>query len=209
MENIKVMLRLDARINSETNFRRRMIPANQDLDTVIQDLCMQGSIWELGARNNPLYLERRDLRPIPRGWHEFIIHNILPTTNQSEVTVKRAVLIHYNIHSQEVRVEKLIMDAMTEIIKNLHSTKPPLAFPNVIARLCEVDGYDTKLLPQQNFGEEEDQEQPAYDAAQMPQGYGGGNCKKIWPTSRKLRWNSTKASWPSKLPMDYAFKTWR
>ncbi|MED6174396.1 hypothetical protein PIB30_068638, partial [Stylosanthes scabra] len=140
MESIKAVLRLDAQLDSDTNFRRRMIPANQDLNNVIQDLCVRGSTWELGARNNPLYLKPRDLRPLARGWNEFIIHNILPTTNQSKYTVKRAVLIHCIIHGQDVRVEKLIADAMADIVKNLHSTKPSMAFPNVIARLCEAAG---------------------------------------------------------------------
>ncbi|MED6149953.1 hypothetical protein PIB30_067547 [Stylosanthes scabra] len=140
MENIKAVLRLDEQLESDTNFRRRMIPANQHLENVIKDLCVRGSTWELGARNNPLYLKRRDLRPLARGWHEFIIHNILPTSNQSEITARRAVLIHCIIHGQDVRVEKLIAEAMTEIVKNLHTTRHPLAFPNVIACLCEAVG---------------------------------------------------------------------
>ncbi|MED6201319.1 hypothetical protein PIB30_093733 [Stylosanthes scabra] len=86
MESIKVVLRLDEQLDSDTSFRRRMIPANQELENVIQDLCVQGSTWVLGARNNPLYLRRRDLRPLAR---------------------------------------------------DLHTTRHPLAFPNVIGRLCE------------------------------------------------------------------------
>ncbi|MED6201595.1 hypothetical protein PIB30_096582, partial [Stylosanthes scabra] len=137
MESIKAVLRLDEQLDSDTSFRRRMILANQELENVIQDLCVQGSTWVLGARNNPLYLRRRDLRPLARGWHEFIIHNILPTSNQSEVTMKRAVLIHCIIHGQIVRVERIIAEAMSKIVKDLHTTRHPLAFPNVIARLCE------------------------------------------------------------------------
>ncbi|MED6211024.1 hypothetical protein PIB30_069688 [Stylosanthes scabra] len=140
MESIKAVLRLDEQLESDTNFRRRMIPANQELENVIQDLCVRGSTWELGARNNPLYLKRRDLCPLARGWHGFIIHNILPTSNQSEVTVKRAVLIHCIIHGQDVRVKKLIAEAITEIVKDLHTTRHPLAFPNVIAHQCEAAG---------------------------------------------------------------------
>ncbi|MED6113646.1 hypothetical protein PIB30_072812, partial [Stylosanthes scabra] len=94
-------------------------------------------VWSLGARNNPLYLKRIDLNPVARGWHEFIIHNIMPTTKQSEVTLNRAVLIHCIMSSQEVRVEKIIVDAMMSIISKLHTSKPPLAFPNIIACLCE------------------------------------------------------------------------
>ncbi|MED6201289.1 hypothetical protein PIB30_093435 [Stylosanthes scabra] len=139
-ESIKAVLRLDEQLESDTNFRRWMIPANQELENVIQDLCVRGSTWESGAKNNPLVLKCRGLHPLARGWHEFIIHNILPTSNQSEVTVKRAVLIHCIIHGQDVRVEKLIAEAMTEIVKDLHTTRHPLAFPNVIARLCEAAG---------------------------------------------------------------------
>ncbi|MED6176350.1 hypothetical protein PIB30_087364 [Stylosanthes scabra] len=134
------VLRLDEQLESDTNFRRRMNPANQNLENVIQDLCVRGSTWELGARNNPLYLKHRDLRPLARGWHKFIIHNILPMSNQSEITVKRAALIHCIIHGQNVRVEKLIAESMTEIVKNLHTIRHSLAFPNVIARLCEAVG---------------------------------------------------------------------
>ncbi|MED6164908.1 hypothetical protein PIB30_094615 [Stylosanthes scabra] len=113
-----------------------MVEGNQDLDAVTRDICVEGA-WSLGARKNPLYLKRSDLNPVARGWHEFIIHNIMPTTNQSEVTLNRAVLIHCIMSSQEVRVEKIIVDAMMNIINKLHTSKPPLAFPNIIARLCE------------------------------------------------------------------------
>ncbi|MED6188162.1 hypothetical protein PIB30_083382 [Stylosanthes scabra] len=42
MESIKFVLRLDEQLESDTNFRRRMIPANQELENVIQDLCVRG-----------------------------------------------------------------------------------------------------------------------------------------------------------------------
>ncbi|MED6200669.1 hypothetical protein PIB30_087500 [Stylosanthes scabra] len=142
-----------------------MIEGNQELDAVIRDLCVEGSVWSLGTRNNPLYLKRSDLNPIARGWHEFIIHNIMPTTNQSEVTLNRAVLIHCIMSSQEVRVEKIIVDAMINIITKLHATKLPLSFPNIIARLCEeMEPYFQ-------------QEQPA-NAPNMPQGYGWGQLQE-------------------------------
>ncbi|MED6213770.1 hypothetical protein PIB30_096597 [Stylosanthes scabra] len=49
----------------------------------------------------------------------------------------RAVLIHCIMSSQEVRVKKVIVDAMMNIINKLHATKSLFAFPNIIARLCE------------------------------------------------------------------------
>ncbi|MED6139649.1 hypothetical protein PIB30_085798 [Stylosanthes scabra] len=137
MDRIKTIMKFEGPLNSETSYRARMAEGNQDLDAVARDICIEGAVWSLGARNNPLYLKRSDLNPVARGWHEFIIHNIMPTTNQSEVTLNRVVLIHCIMSSQEVRVEKIIVDAMMNIINKLHTSKPPLAFPNIIACLCE------------------------------------------------------------------------
>ncbi|MED6202693.1 hypothetical protein PIB30_108107, partial [Stylosanthes scabra] len=169
MDRIKTVMKFEGPLNTKMSYRTRMIEGNQELDT------------------------RSDLNPIVRGWHKFIIHNIMPTTNQSEVTLNRAVLIHCIMSSQEVRVEKIIVDAMINIITKLHATKPPLAFPNIIARLCEemevpylasrpVEAVpkarpittavmeNLRYLPVQPYFQ---QEQPA-NAANMPQGYGWG-----------------------------------
>ncbi|MED6214822.1 hypothetical protein PIB30_107120 [Stylosanthes scabra] len=137
IDRIKTIMKFEGPLNSETSYRAWMVEGNQDLDAVTRDICVEGAVWSLGARNNPLYLNRSDLNPVARGWHEFIIHNIMPTTNQSEVTLNRAMLIHCIMSSQEVRVEKIIVDAMMNIISKLHTSNPPLAFPNIIARLCE------------------------------------------------------------------------
>ncbi|MED6214499.1 hypothetical protein PIB30_103604 [Stylosanthes scabra] len=69
-----------------------------------------------------------------------------PTSNQSEVTVERAVLIHCIITSQEVELEEIIEDTMANIISKLHLSKPPLAFPNIIACLLEDSGVDYHAL---------------------------------------------------------------
>ncbi|MED6202250.1 hypothetical protein PIB30_103446 [Stylosanthes scabra] len=39
-------------------------------------------------------LRRPELTNLARGWQEFVIHNLLPTDNKSEITVARAMLIH-------------------------------------------------------------------------------------------------------------------
>ncbi|MED6176986.1 hypothetical protein PIB30_093461, partial [Stylosanthes scabra] len=121
----------------------------------------------------------------------------MPTTNQSEVTINRAVLIHCIMSSQEVRVEKIIVDAVINIITKLHATKPPLGFPNIIARLCEemevpylalgpVEAVpkarpittlvmeNLRYPPVQPYFQ---QEQLA-NAANMPQGYGWGQLQE-------------------------------
>ncbi|MED6213066.1 hypothetical protein PIB30_089697 [Stylosanthes scabra] len=101
MDRINTIMKFEGPLNSETSYRARMAEGNQDLDAVTRDICIEGVVWSLGARNNPLYLKRSDLNPVARGWHEFIIHNIMPTTNQSKVTLNKAVLIHCIMSSQE------------------------------------------------------------------------------------------------------------
>ncbi|MED6190481.1 hypothetical protein PIB30_106342 [Stylosanthes scabra] len=120
MYRIKTIMKFEGPLNSETSYRARTVEGNQDLDAVTRNICVEGAVWSLRARNNPLYLKRSNLNPVAR-----------------EVTLNRAVLIHCIMSSQEVRVEKIIVDAMMNIINKLHTSKPPLAFPNIIVRLCE------------------------------------------------------------------------
>ncbi|MED6125996.1 hypothetical protein PIB30_074063 [Stylosanthes scabra] len=107
------------------------------------------------------------------------------------------------MQGQEVRVEKLIVDSMMKVINKLHFPKTPLALPNIIARLCDemevpyvasrpievvpkVKVITTTVMegiknpPQPQFHHE----QPAYDAANMPQGMSldcqSGNMYTHW-----------------------------
>ncbi|MED6212690.1 hypothetical protein PIB30_085987 [Stylosanthes scabra] len=45
-----------------------------------------------------------------KGWYEFICRSILPTTNCSELTVERAVLIHSIIIGENINVEEIIAE---------------------------------------------------------------------------------------------------
>ncbi|MED6163395.1 hypothetical protein PIB30_079563 [Stylosanthes scabra] len=101
-ERIRDVLELRGPLDSETSFNVRKLRSNRDTDAILRDICIEGAVWETGAHMNPLKLRRQDLTPLARGWHDFVIHNIKPTSNQSEVTVERAVLIHCIITSQEV-----------------------------------------------------------------------------------------------------------
>ncbi|MED6201475.1 hypothetical protein PIB30_095443, partial [Stylosanthes scabra] len=135
------------------------------------------------------------------------------------VTVKRAVLIHCIIHGKDVRVENLIAEAITEIVKNLHTTRHPLAFPNVIARLCEATGISyrapnsneavPKIRPitaavmenirypphqppppqPQQYFREDENQEQPAHDAQMPQGYGWG---QLQADMANLRTNQTE-----------------
>ncbi|MED6139802.1 hypothetical protein PIB30_087395 [Stylosanthes scabra] len=136
---------------------------------------------------------REELTPLARGWHEFIIHSIIPTGNKSEITIARDILIHAIIRGEDVRVEELIANNIAVIAQGMQG-KGKLAFRSTIFKLCkdaevpmhefkrselilQVKLITTRLMETTRFGrnvqvqqhnEEEEEDQP------MPQ-FEGGN----------------------------------
>ncbi|MED6106944.1 hypothetical protein PIB30_009553 [Stylosanthes scabra] len=84
--------------------------ANKDyrLEEVLEDLCIEGAEWVRHKDGRPQYLRRNDLEPMAKGWYDFVCRSILPTTNHSELTVERAVLIHSIIIGENINVEEII-----------------------------------------------------------------------------------------------------
>ncbi|MED6117411.1 hypothetical protein PIB30_109772, partial [Stylosanthes scabra] len=68
-------------------------------------------------------------------WYEFVCRSILPTTNRSELTIERAMLIHSIIIDENINVEEIIAD---QIYKFVYKTdiSSSLPFPSIIAALC-------------------------------------------------------------------------
>ncbi|MED6164751.1 hypothetical protein PIB30_093196 [Stylosanthes scabra] len=89
-----------------------------------------------GRDPKPIQVRRQELLPLARGWQEFIIHNIFPTCNKSEVTTARAVLIHSIIKGDDRSVENLIADSIILITQGL-GRKGKLGFPSTIYKLCK------------------------------------------------------------------------
>ncbi|MED6189960.1 hypothetical protein PIB30_101103 [Stylosanthes scabra] len=78
---------------------------------------------------------------------------------------------------------------MTSIISKLHLSKPPLAFPNVIARLLEESGVDYNALDsddkyqsQHHFEEEQPAGEATFEVAYGPQNYGWGQLHEDMTT---------------------------
>ncbi|MED6189555.1 hypothetical protein PIB30_097094 [Stylosanthes scabra] len=67
--------------------------------------------------------------------YEFVCRSILPTTNRSELTVERAMLIHSIIIDENINVEEIIAE---QIYKFVYKTdiSSSLPFPSIIASLC-------------------------------------------------------------------------
>ncbi|MED6123693.1 hypothetical protein PIB30_051610 [Stylosanthes scabra] len=90
--------------------------------------------WVLHKDGRPHYLRRNDLEPMAKGWYDFVCRSILPTTNRSELTVERAVLIRSIIIGENINVEEIIADQFYKFIykTDLSSSLP---FPSIIAAL--------------------------------------------------------------------------
>ncbi|MED6199758.1 hypothetical protein PIB30_078927, partial [Stylosanthes scabra] len=128
--------------------------ANKDykLDHVLEDLCVIGADWVPHEDGRPHYLRRANLEPMRKGWYEFICRSILLTTNRSELTVERAVLIYSISIGENINVEEIIAD---QIYKFVYKTdvSSSLPFLSIIAALC-VDSKipaipDDTLIPQE------------------------------------------------------------
>ncbi|MED6193398.1 hypothetical protein PIB30_018927 [Stylosanthes scabra] len=108
--------------------------------------------WVRHKDGRPHYLRRADLEPMTKGWYDFICRSILPTTNRSELTVERDVLIHSIIIGENINVEEIVAD---QIYKFVYKTdlSSSLPFPSIIAALCadaKVPAIkDDTLIPQE------------------------------------------------------------
>ncbi|MED6140696.1 hypothetical protein PIB30_095871, partial [Stylosanthes scabra] len=154
-ENIRGVLRFKEQTPGvETDYTARL-NTDQRLDEVLQDLCIPGATWKLsfGQPAQQIQLRRAELTPFARGWHEFIIHSIIPTGNKSEITIARAILIHAIIKGEVVRAEELIADNIAVIAQGMQG-KGKLAFPSTIFKLCKDadvlmrEFQRTELIPQ-------------------------------------------------------------
>ncbi|MED6199868.1 hypothetical protein PIB30_079868 [Stylosanthes scabra] len=138
----------------ETDYAIRQ-RTDQRLDEVLPDLCIPGATWKIGSDQpaQPIQLRRAKLTPLARGWHEFIIHSIIPTSKRSKITIARAILIHLIIKGKDVRAEELIADNIAVIAQGMQG-KGKLAFPRTIYKLCkdaQVPFHEfrrTELIPQ-------------------------------------------------------------
>ncbi|MED6214360.1 hypothetical protein PIB30_102292, partial [Stylosanthes scabra] len=134
--NIKRVLKLksDPYPNAPSYHERK---ANKDyrLDHILEDMCEEDAQWVCHRDGRPHYLRRSDFEPMSKGWYEFVCRSILPTTNRSELTVERAMLIHSIIIDENINVEEIIAE---QIYKFVYKTdiSSRLPFPSIIAALC-------------------------------------------------------------------------
>ncbi|QHO12009.1 uncharacterized protein DS421_15g503140 [Arachis hypogaea] len=97
---------------------------------------------------------RRDLSPQARGWLEFVRRSLIPTSNTSEVTKERAILIYSIIKGENINVGEIIANNINKVLKST-SDNTRLAFLSIIQRLCDEAGVekiiDEVLVKQDKF----------------------------------------------------------
>ncbi|MED6140224.1 hypothetical protein PIB30_091135 [Stylosanthes scabra] len=110
--------------------------ANKDyrLEEGQECLCLEGREWVLHKDGRPHYLRRNDLEPMAKDWYDFVCRSILPTTNRSELTVERVVLIHSIFIEENINVEEIIADQFYKFIYKTDLSSS-LLFPSIIAAL--------------------------------------------------------------------------
>ncbi|MED6140557.1 hypothetical protein PIB30_094329 [Stylosanthes scabra] len=141
--NIKRVLRLRKDpLPNVASYEERKANKDYRLEEVLECLCLEGREWVRHKDGRPHFFRRNDLEPMAKGWYDFVCRSIMPTTNRSELTVKRAVLIHSIIIGENINVEEIIAEQFYKFIykTDLSSSLP---FPSIIAALC----LDAKVVP--------------------------------------------------------------
>ncbi|MED6226369.1 hypothetical protein PIB30_103025 [Stylosanthes scabra] len=140
-ENLRNVMRFRANVkDAATDFETRK-EHDQQLDQVLADLCIPRATWKLstGQLRVPIQLRRQELNPVARGWHEFSIHSLIPSSTRSEIPVIRAILIHCIMRGEDVRAEDIIADKIVRMAQGIKE-KGKLGFPSTIFKLCKKAG---------------------------------------------------------------------
>ncbi|RYR61927.1 hypothetical protein Ahy_A04g019188 [Arachis hypogaea] len=102
---------------------------------VLSDLCKVGMDWVLDSQGQPLKLRRGDLIPQAKGWHDIVRRSLIPTSNNSEVTINRAIMIHCIMKGGEINVGEIIAKNIIDTSENVKQDSW-LGYPSTILRLC-------------------------------------------------------------------------
>ncbi|MED6201219.1 hypothetical protein PIB30_092748 [Stylosanthes scabra] len=167
--------------------------ANKDyrLDHILYDMCEEGAEWVRHRDGRPHYLRRSDLEPMTKDWYEFVCRSILPTTNCSELTVERAMLIHYIIIGENINVEEIIAEQIYKFVyKPDISSSLPL--PTRQFKEMEIQGIPVTMADlaiHRQREEEINQERMRYNqilqevAAQQAREANKGKTQEVVPDS--------------------------
>ncbi|MED6138690.1 hypothetical protein PIB30_076829 [Stylosanthes scabra] len=110
LESIRVILQFPRLVDTPQSYEARKAGDDQRLNDVLRDISEAFATWKLDKDHNPSQLKHRELNPTTKGWYEFVRRSLLPSSNNSKVTVERVVLIRSIMEGLDVKAEKLISD---------------------------------------------------------------------------------------------------
>ncbi|MED6165659.1 hypothetical protein PIB30_101771 [Stylosanthes scabra] len=143
-ESIKVILQLPDVGVDGPSYEARKSSNDQRLDEVLRDICEDYAQWKLDIKGSPSQLKRRDLKPIAKGWFDFVRRSVMPTSNANEVTVDRVVLVHSILEGLSIKAELLISNHISATAESKDPNKR-LPFTSVIYRLLFANGFKKKV----------------------------------------------------------------
>ncbi|KAL4360679.1 hypothetical protein GQ457_04G019450 [Hibiscus cannabinus] len=101
---------------------------DEDLDTIKNQLCKQGTEWNTKGKN-PRTISRPYLQPDAKLWNMFVKHNLVPTSDNQTVDRTRLVMMNAIIIKYKFNVGEVIARELSEACQN---DKGILAFPCII-----------------------------------------------------------------------------
>ncbi|KAL4300293.1 hypothetical protein AHAS_Ahas17G0186400 [Arachis hypogaea] len=83
---------------------------NGDLDCeeIVNDICAVETDWVRDSKRMPRYIRREDLIPEAKGWFAIVRRSILSTSNNSEVNINRAIIVHCIMKGGKIKVPEII-----------------------------------------------------------------------------------------------------
>ncbi|MED6165753.1 hypothetical protein PIB30_102585 [Stylosanthes scabra] len=155
--NTQMVMRFRTQVQGAvTDFETRK-EHDQQLDQVLADLCMPGAAWKLstGQLRVPIQLRRQELNSVARGWHEFSIHSLIPSSNSTiyKLCNEAGVPLREFRRTRKIQAEKPIT------ARRMESTR--LRRP--IQQRQKEDEEEDHPMPQAGEGNEEGNEEHGYD----------------------------------------------
>lgn len=75
---------------------------------ILTTLCREGASWVNDRASWPNKLKIVDFKPLAKVWHTFIVYTLLPTSNASEITVPRVILLYTIMTKGSIHIGKVI-----------------------------------------------------------------------------------------------------
>ncbi|MED6212283.1 hypothetical protein PIB30_081804 [Stylosanthes scabra] len=146
--NIRTVMRFRTQVQgTATDFETRK-EHDQQLDRVLAD-CMPGATWELstGQLRVHIQLRRQELNAVARGWHEFSIHSLIPSSNSTIYKLCKEA----GVPLREFRITKKIQAEKPITARRMESTR----LPRPVQQRPQEDEEEDHPMPQVGEGNEE------------------------------------------------------